>query len=61
MVPEDYHWQSYYIWMQVGEDSLSPGLLPPPLTPQSAQPDDTVKLPTVGQTWKEGNNQGGKY
>ena len=38
---------------------FSPGLLPPPLPYQSAQTDDTVNLPTVGQIWREGENQRG--
>ena len=59
MVHEDYHWKSAYTWMRGGEGSLSPGLLPPPLLSQPAQPDDTLHPQTVGQTWREGNNQGG--
>ena len=61
MIPEDSHWQSAYTWMQGGEDSFSPGILPPRLPSQSAQPDDTVHITTVGQTLREGNIQGVNY
>ena len=33
MVPEDYHCQSDYTWIQGGEEYISPRLLPPPFTP----------------------------
>ena len=39
--------------------SFSLGLLPPPLLSQSDQMDDTVHLPIVGKTWREGNNKRG--
>ena len=33
-------------------------LLPPNLTYQSTHMDETLHPPTVGQTWREGENQG---
>ena len=41
-----------------GEEFFFPWLLPPALPSQSAHMDDTVQLPTVRQTWREGDNKG---
>ena len=56
MVHDDYHWQLAYTWIRGGEEFILPGLLTPPVTSQSSQLYDTLHLPTVVQTYKEGNN-----